>query len=95
MADWRDYLGLDDDALLAQCEMDRFRASGPGGQKRNKTSSAVRLTNFIASMKSLNCQVRWMEPAASAHCGNAASLEAISSSESFGGGAGVAGGSSG
>ncbi len=41
--DWRDYLPLSDEELLAQCEMDRFRASGPGGQKRNKTESAVRL----------------------------------------------------
>jgi hypothetical protein len=34
---------LSDDALLAQCRWDQYRGSGPGGQKRNKTSNAVRL----------------------------------------------------
>jgi len=37
------YLTLEDDVLIEQCEVDVYRASGPGGQKRNKTCSAVRL----------------------------------------------------
>lgn len=36
-------LELSDDDLVRQCSVDHYRASGPGGQKRNKTSSAVRL----------------------------------------------------
>jgi hypothetical protein len=37
------WTSLTDDQLLEQCAVDTYRASGPGGQKRNKTSSAVRL----------------------------------------------------
>jgi hypothetical protein len=40
-------IALDDAALLATCEVDRYRASGPGGQHRNKTESAIRLRHPI------------------------------------------------
>ena len=36
-------IAASDDELLRQCEVDRYRASGPGGQHRNKTESAVRV----------------------------------------------------
>ena len=39
----RSYLALDDAALLAQCDIHIYKSSGPGGQHRNKVSSAVRL----------------------------------------------------
>jgi len=41
---------LEDERLLAQCEVDTYRASGPGGQKRNKTSSAVRLRHLPSGL---------------------------------------------
>lgn len=33
----------DDEGLLAECDVTTFIASGPGGQHRNRTQSAVRL----------------------------------------------------
>jgi protein subunit release factor B len=37
---------LPDDALLAQCDVQAHRASGPGGQHRNKTETAIRLVHL-------------------------------------------------
>jgi hypothetical protein len=37
---------LTDDALLGECRWDQYRGSGPGGQKRNKTSNTVRLVHL-------------------------------------------------
>jgi hypothetical protein len=37
---------LSDEQLLRECRMDITRGSGPGGQKRNKTSNLVRLTHL-------------------------------------------------
>jgi hypothetical protein len=37
------YILASDEELVRQCEVDRYRASGPGGQHRNKTESAVRV----------------------------------------------------
>lgn len=36
---------LDDAALLAQCDFERARRGGPGGQHRNKTETAVLLSH--------------------------------------------------
>jgi hypothetical protein len=36
---------LTPEALVAQCREDHYRGSGPGGQKRNKTSNGVRLVH--------------------------------------------------
>ncbi len=39
------WLLADDARLIAECQLDRYRASGPGGQHRNRTESAIRLTH--------------------------------------------------
>ena len=37
-----EYLAKSDDELLAECDIHIYKASGPGGQHRNKVSSAIR-----------------------------------------------------
>ena len=45
---------LDDNALLNECRVDSFRGTGHGGQKRNVTNSAVRVTH-VESGVSATC----------------------------------------
>ena len=42
-----------DDKILHDCRWEAFRASGPGGQKRNKTSSAIRLTHTPTNVSAI------------------------------------------
>jgi hypothetical protein len=41
-----DYLTLGDEELLGVCVVSTARGTGPGGQKRNKTESAVRIRHL-------------------------------------------------
>lgn len=41
---WIDFIRLNDQELQRKCRMDIYKATGKGGQKKNKTSNAVRLT---------------------------------------------------
>jgi hypothetical protein len=40
------WLRMDDATLLKDCREERYRASGPGGQRRNKVETAVRLRHL-------------------------------------------------
>ena len=49
--DGRDrWLHMSDAELLDQCHEDRYKASGPGGQHRNKVTTAVRLRHEPAGV---------------------------------------------
>ena len=51
-------LALADAPLLAQCKIDKLRGSGPGGQKRNKTESSVRLRHGATGLFALSGESR-------------------------------------
>lgn len=53
MPDRNALLELEDDALLRLCHQERYRASGPGGQHRNTTDSAVRLSILDGTVTAL------------------------------------------
>ena len=49
----RDLLGL-----LAECEVTPYRSSGPGGQKKNKTESAVRIRHLPTGIVRIGTESR-------------------------------------
>jgi hypothetical protein len=49
----RSSLFLTDEKLLQQCRISISRGSGPGGQKRNKTSNAIRLTHLSSGISAV------------------------------------------
>jgi hypothetical protein len=57
-AELRRRLDFSDEQLLAECEVHRYRASGPGGQHRNKVSSAVRLRHRSSQLVAVGTESR-------------------------------------
>lgn len=48
--DTRYHIPADDADLLAECEVQTFRATGPGGQSVNTTDSAVRMRHLPSAI---------------------------------------------
>ena len=53
-----DILSLDDAQLSTCCQLEFYKDSGPGGQKRNKTSSAARVTLPQWDISATDCTER-------------------------------------
>jgi len=54
----RSLLFLSEEKFLRHCRIDISRGSGPGGQKRNKTSNAVRLTHEASGISVIASESR-------------------------------------
>ena len=52
------WLSSDDSDLLKNCNFDEYQASGPGGQKRNRKYSAVRLTHLPTGIEVCSAESR-------------------------------------